>query len=89
MKVSIVEMDSTPFKINKELATLRTALGFTEGYDYNSEQIQFESNSVVRLNNIYDYVHITLDVVKQYYGSQYRNYLVSVALQSIPFGGTQ
>ena len=34
LKVSIIELDGTPFKINKEAATLRTALGFTEGYDY-------------------------------------------------------
>ena len=89
LKVSIVEMDGVPFKINKELATLSTALGFTESFAYESEQIQFDSNSIVRLNNIYDFVHINIDIVQQQYGVELRNYLVSLPLQNIPFGSTQ
>jgi len=56
-------MDALPFKINKALCTMSTALGFTTTFNYESEQITHTSNSVVKLNNLYDFVHINIDIV--------------------------
>ena len=56
------------------------ALGFTSQFNYESEQITHTSNSVVKLNNLYDFVHINIDLVKQYYASSMVNYLVSIPL---------
>ena len=80
LKVTITDTTSTPFEINKELCNIRSVIGFTAGFDYNSEQIIFESDSIVRLNNVYDYIHVNLNVVQQYYGTELRNYLVSIPL---------
>ena len=38
------------------------------------------SDSVVRINSIYDYVHITTDLVQQYYGTTLRDYLATVPI---------
>jgi hypothetical protein len=62
------------------------ALGFTSSFNYGSEQIVHTSNSVVKLNNLYDFVHINIDIVKQYYANSMVNYLVSLPLQAVPFG---
>ncbi len=43
----------------------------------------------MRLNNVYDFIHVNINIVQQYYGTQLRNYLVSIPLQNIPFGSTQ
>lgn len=89
LKVTILDTTSTPFKLNKELCTVRTALGFTASYEYNSEQIQHDSDSIVRLSNVYDWINVNIDVVQQYFGLELKNYLVSVPLQNITFGSTQ
>lgn len=64
-------------------------LGFTPQYDFSNLAIVQISNSVVKINNTYDYIHITTDLVQQYYGTTLRNYLATVPIASIPSGGVQ
>lgn len=63
LKVSVQEMNALPFKINRLLSTMSGALGFTGAFNYDSEQITHTSNSVVKLSNLYDFVHISIDIV--------------------------
>lgn len=42
---------------------MSTVLGFTTAFPFESEAIIQESNSVVRLTNTYDYIHVNMDVV--------------------------
>ena len=80
LKVTVQNMDALPFKIHKPLCTMSAVLGFTTQFNYDSEQITHTSNSVVKLNNLYDFVHINVDIVQQYYANQMVNYLVSIPL---------
>ncbi len=43
----------------------------------------------MRLNNVYDFIHVNVNIVQQYYANELRNYLVSIPLQNVPFGSTQ
>jgi len=63
LKVSVQEMNALPFKIDKFTCSMSGALGFTSQFNYQSEQITHTSNSVVKLNNLYDFVHINIDIV--------------------------
>jgi len=55
-------------------------LGFNATYNYDDISEIHVSNTVVSINNTYDYIHITTDIVEQYYGTTLRNYMATVPL---------
>ena len=88
LKISITNLDSIPFQIQAS-STMLFILGFTSQYNFDDLAIVHISNSVVKINNTYDYIHITMDLVQQYYGTTLRNYLATIPIASIPSGTVQ
>ena len=54
---------ATPFVLLKS-STIVGILGFNATYNYDDISEVHVSNTVVSINNTYDYIHITTDIVE-------------------------
>ena len=63
LKVSISHTSSVPFLILNS-STITGILGFNTTYNYDDISAIHISNTVVSVNNTYDYIHITTDIVE-------------------------